>query len=77
MPDQDLPGLDFFSHDQLFFVNFANWYCGKIRKEEAINLIYIDPHAPMWTRILGPMANSREFKKAFQCESKKPLCELW
>ncbi|EKD14071.1 peptidase family M13 [Drepanopeziza brunnea f. sp. 'multigermtubi' MB_m1] len=76
-PNQDLPGLDFFSQEQLFFVSYANWWCGKSRKETAINRIYTDPHAPKWARILGTMANSRDFKDSFKCMDKKPTCELW
>jgi endothelin-converting enzyme len=76
-PNQDLPGLDHFSQEQLFFVSYANWWCGKSRKETAINRIYTDPHAPKWARILGTMANSRDFKDSFQCKDKDPVCELW
>ena len=76
-PDESLPGLDHFTHDQLFFVSYANWWCGKSRKETAINSIYTDPHAPKWARIVGTMANSREFRAAFQCPVKEPTCEIW
>jgi endothelin-converting enzyme len=76
-PDQDLPGLEHFSQEQLFFVSYANWWCGKSRKETAISRIYTDPHAPKWARILGTMANSRDFKQSFQCPDKEPVCELW
>lgn len=76
-PDTNLPGLDFFSQEQLFFVSYSNWWCGKSRPETAINRIYTDPHAPKWARILGTMANSREFRQAFTCESREPVCELW
>jgi endothelin-converting enzyme len=76
-PDENLPGLSHFTQDQLFFVSYANWWCGKSRKETAINRIYTDPHAPKWARILGTMANSRDFRKAFSCPAKKPTCELW
>lgn len=76
-PNQDLPGLEFFSQEQLFFVSYSNWWCGKTRKEAAINRIYTDPHAPKWARILGTMANSRDFKESFQCAEKEPVCELW
>lgn len=75
--DQNLPGLDFFSQDQLFFVSYSNWWCGKSRKETAINRIYVDPHAPKWARVLGSMSNSREFREAFHCPVKEPTCELW
>jgi endothelin-converting enzyme len=75
--DQDLPGLDHFSHEQLFFVSYANWWCGKSRKETAIQRIYTDPHAPKWARILGTMANSRDFRESFGCKAKEPVCELW
>ncbi|KAG9198389.1 hypothetical protein G6514_010233 [Epicoccum nigrum] len=76
-PNQDLPGLEHFTQDQLFFVTYSNWWCGKSRKEYAISRIYTDPHAPKWARILGTMANSREFKESFQCKEKKPTCQLW
>jgi endothelin-converting enzyme len=76
-PNQDLPGLGHFSQEQLFFVSYANWWCGKSRDETAVNRIYTDPHAPKWARILGTMANSRDFKEAFGCKEKEPVCELW
>ncbi|TDZ38965.1 Endothelin-converting enzyme-like protein [Colletotrichum trifolii] len=76
-PNKSLPGLEHFTQEQLFFVTYSNWWCGKSRKDTAINKIYTDPHAPKWARILGTMANSREFKESFQCKDKKPTCELW
>ncbi|KAH7378470.1 peptidase family M13 [Phaeosphaeria sp. MPI-PUGE-AT-0046c] len=76
-PNKDLPGLEHFTHDQLFFVTYSNWWCGKSRKDTAINRIYTDPHAPKWARILGTMANSREFRESFQCQVKEPTCQLW
>lgn len=76
--NQNLPGLsEHFSQDQLFFVSYANWWCGKTTKETAINRLYTDPHAPKWARVLGTMANSREFKEAFSCKEKEPVCKLW
>ncbi|KAM0328871.1 hypothetical protein ACHAQA_005287 [Verticillium albo-atrum] len=76
-PNKNLPGLEHFTQAQLFFVTYSNWWCGKSRKDTAISRIYTDPHAPKWARILGTMANSREFRESFQCEAKEPTCELW
>ncbi|KAI9648724.1 hypothetical protein NHQ30_003364 [Ciborinia camelliae] len=76
--NENLPGLSkHFTQDQLFFVSYANWWCGKSTKETAVNRLYTDPHAPKWARVLGTMANSREFKEAFSCKKKEPVCELW
>ena len=76
-PDLHLPGLSNFSKEQLFFVSYANWWCGKTTKEAAEQAIFNDPHAPKSARIILTMANSREFKEAFQCPEKKPVCKLW
>lgn len=76
-PGQSLPGLEEFSKEQLFFMAYSNWWCGKTRKETAITRIYQDPHAPKWARILGTMANSRDFAESFNCPKKEPVCELW
>lgn len=75
--DKDLPGLGHFTHDQMFFVSYSNWFCAKSRKGTAISRVYTDPHAPEWARVLGTMANSREFRKSFQCKVKEPTCQLW
>ncbi|KAK0737918.1 endothelin-converting enzyme [Schizothecium vesticola] len=76
-PNQDLPGLEHFSQSQLFFVSYSNWWCGKSRKDAAVERIFSDPHAPKRYRILGSMNNSREFREAFDCPVKEPTCELW
>ncbi|KAK4210502.1 putative metalloendopeptidase [Rhypophila decipiens] len=72
-----LPGLSNFSQEQLFFVSYANWWCGTSTLDTAINRIYMDPHAPKWARVLGTMANSREFRESFECKSEEPTCALW
>jgi endothelin-converting enzyme len=76
-PNLDLPGLDFFTQEQLFFVSYGNFWCGKSRKEAAISRIYTDAHAPSWARTLGTVANSRDFIESFNCPVKEPVCELW
>ncbi|KAF2840791.1 endothelin-converting enzyme [Patellaria atrata CBS 101060] len=75
--NQNLPGLDFFSQEQLFFVSYASWWCGKTRTKTAVNRIYTDPHSPKWARVLGTMANSRNFKDSFSCAKREPVCALW
>lgn len=76
-PNQDLPGLEHFTQEQLFFVSYGSWWCGKSRPASAVNRIYTDPHAPVWARILGTTANSKDFLEAFQCPKKEPVCQLW
>ncbi|KAJ5887912.1 Peptidase M13 [Penicillium taxi] len=75
--DANLPGLLDFSKEKLFFISYANWWCGKNSLQAAERGIYNDPHAPKRARIIATMANSREFKEAFQCPDKKPVCKLW
>ena len=62
---QLLPGLQTFTKEQVFFISYASWWCGKMRPEAAVNLIYRDPHAPGRARILGTMANSPDFRESF------------
>ncbi|KAK1138461.1 hypothetical protein N8T08_002496 [Aspergillus melleus] len=76
-PDPNLPGLSDFSKEQLFFISYANWWCSKTTLEAAGEAIYNDPHAPKPARIIGTMANSLEFKEAFKCKDKEPVCKLW
>jgi len=77
-PDQLLPGLHKrFTKEQLFFVSYGSFYCGKSRKEAAIERVYTDPHSPGFARLGGTTANSVDFLKAFKCKTKKATCEMW
>jgi len=76
-PDSSLPGLETFTNDQLFFLSYANWWCGKARKEAVLSQVYTDPHSPADKRILGTLDNSADFKKAFGCKKVEPTCQLW
>lgn len=60
-PDLPLPGLDAFSKEQLFFISYGNWWCGKTTKEAAEKAIYTDPHAPKPARIIVSSAVSLFF----------------
>lgn len=51
-PAELLPGLQHFRKEQLFFMSYGNWWCGKTRPETQVNRIYIDPHSPTFARIL-------------------------
>lgn len=75
--NQDLPGLEHFTQEQLFFISYGTTWCGELRKEQAINYIYSDPHSPKSARIMGTTSNSKAFRESFKCKDRKPVCELW
>ncbi|MCI4390399.1 hypothetical protein PGIGA_G00122220 [Pangasianodon gigas] len=76
-----LPGLDM-DHKQLFFLNFAQVWCGACRPEYAIQSIKTDPHSPLEYRVLGSLQNFEAFSEAFQCQRGTPMnpeekCRVW
>ncbi|XP_063410745.1 neprilysin-1-like [Mytilus trossulus] len=79
--DSILPGLDL-SHDQLFFLNYAQIWCGNMRDEEALQKIRTSVHSPGAIRVLGPLSNSVDFSKAYNCpigSRMNPVkkCSVW
>lgn len=77
----DLPGLNL-THDQLFFLNYAQIWCGSMRREDAINKVRSSVHSPGPIRVLGPLSNSKDFAKAFKCHVGSPMnptdkCSVW
>lgn len=69
-PDLHLPGLSQFTKEQLFFLSYGNWWCGKTTKEAAEQAIYNDPHAPKAARnIVRPISLTVE---ASLTSSRKP-----
>ncbi|NXU11021.1 NEP protein, partial [Pardalotus punctatus] len=76
-----LPGLDM-NHKQLFFLNFAQVWCGTYRPEYAVNSIKTDVHSPGKFRVLGSLQNSPEFSEAFSCTTADKMdpakkCRVW
>lgn len=78
-PDPLLPGLgpELQTSDRLFFVAFAMKWCRTSLPEEQKQALLSDPHSPADKRIIGTLANSREFRKAFGCAAVEPECQLW
>lgn len=76
-----LPGLDL-NHKQLFFLNFAQVWCGTYRPEYAVNSIKTDVHSPGNFRIIGTLQNSPEFSEAYHCRRNAYMnpdrkCRVW
>lgn len=70
------------SHDQLFFVGFAQVWCGNYRPALQKERVFTDPHSPHKYRVIGTLSNSADFAKAFQCPAGSPMnpekkCVVW
>ncbi|XP_067013500.2 neprilysin-4 [Anabrus simplex] len=67
---------------QLFFINFAQVWCGETRPEAIINKLKTAVHAPGKFRVIGTLSNSEDFARVFNCEPGAPMnpiekCEVW
>ncbi|XP_070151013.1 neprilysin-1 [Polyergus mexicanus] len=76
-----LPGVNL-THDQLFFLNYAQIWCGSMRPEDALTKIRSSVHSPGPVRVLGPLSNSEDFAKAYSCPLGSPMnprkkCSVW
>ncbi|MFH4981384.1 hypothetical protein AB6A40_008093 [Gnathostoma spinigerum] len=80
--DKRLPGFEQYTSDQIFFMSYAQTWCGKSKIEAAVRQILTDPHAPMRFRVNGVVVNQPEFAKAFNCPLGSPMnprkkCVVW
>lgn len=76
-----LPGLKLTPH-QLYFIQVASTDCGKLRKQAIEFGLSRNVHSPKRYRIVGPMSNSDEFAKTFNCPKGSPMnpykkCQIW
>ncbi|XP_075150108.1 neprilysin-4-like [Haematobia irritans] len=72
--------LNQFTPQQVFFINFAQFFCGKVHPK-LTHSAYLD-HAMDELRVLQTLANFEEFSKAFGCEKRDKMqsrhrCKLW
>jgi len=75
--DKDLPGLESWTHEQLYFISFANQWCKSQTEASLIDTVRGDVHSPNKFRIKGTLQNSVYFRQHFNCPSKEPTCKIW
>jgi putative endopeptidase len=71
-----------FTDDQVFFLGFAQSWCGNRRDEYARVRVKTDPHSPARWRVNGPLSNLPDFAAAFACKSgakmvRATACTIW
>ncbi|XP_063886684.1 neprilysin-1-like [Scylla paramamosain] len=76
-----LPGIDL-THDQLFFLNYARIWCGTMRPEDALSKIRSSVHSLGPIRVLGPLSNSVDFARSYNCPVGSRMnpgkkCSVW
>nr|CAI5828590.1 unnamed protein product [Callosobruchus analis] len=79
--EMQLPGLNL-THDQLFFLNFAQTWCSSIRPERALLAVRSDTHSLGPMRVVGSLSSSQDFAKAYSCPVGSPMnpsekCSVW
>ena len=77
-----LPGLEQLTNEQIFFLSYANVWCGAETKEGLENQITSDPHSPGVFRANIPLRNCADFHHHFNCpvgSAMNPgqMCVLW
>ncbi|KAF9983171.1 hypothetical protein BGZ65_002107, partial [Modicella reniformis] len=76
-----LPGLEKFTPEQLYFIQYARLWCTKTDPKVVPSLLQ-NVHSPPEWRINGVVQNSEYFAKAFQCKAGTPMnpvkkCNVW
>ncbi|XP_066245924.1 neprilysin-4-like [Euwallacea similis] len=79
--DETMPGLNL-TAKQLFFLNFAQVWCGQERIQEAKNRVTTSVHSPGIFRVIGVLSNSEDFAREFSCPLNSPMnpekkCTIW
>ncbi|XP_003372438.1 peptidase family M13 [Trichinella spiralis] len=81
-----LPGLVNMTNDQIFFLSYANFWCGHKKPAAALQQVLTDPHSPEMFRVIGVLSNLDEFAKTFNCKpgtkmnplpSTRRKCSVW
>lgn len=80
--EPQLPGLEQYTSEQIFFLSYANLWCGVETPERLEDQILTDPHSPSKYRVLGPLSNNEDFAAQFKCPAGSPMnrvndCIIW
>ncbi|XP_061490511.1 endothelin-converting enzyme-like 1 isoform X2 [Rhineura floridana] len=80
-PENPLHPLKY-THEQLFFIAFAQNWCIKRRSQSIYLQVLTDKHAPEHYRVLGSISQFEEFGRVFHCPKNSPMnpahkCSVW
>lgn len=78
---ENLPGMNA-TGKQLFFLNFAQMWCGSMRPEATKNKLKTAVHSPGKFRVIGTLSNTKDFAQVFNCPLGSPMnprkkCSVW
>ncbi|XP_061501026.1 neprilysin-4 [Anopheles gambiae] len=78
---ETLPGLNV-TRTQLFFLNFAQIWCGAMRPEATRNKLKTAVHSPGRFRVIGTLSNSEDFAREYHCPVGSTMnppgkCSVW
>lgn len=70
------------THDQLFFLKFAQSWCQIMTDEGMIDALKTWRHSLGKFRVIGTLSNFAEFSKAYKCQPGTPMnprekCSVW
>ena len=78
------PVIDGFTPEQQFFIAWGQFRGDAMRPEFQRTMVQSDPHPVSKFRVIGPVSNSLDFRKAFSCKADAPMvrpegkrCEVW
>ncbi|CAD5215091.1 unnamed protein product [Bursaphelenchus xylophilus] len=80
--EKRLPGFEEYTNNQIFYISYAQSWCGHAKPEATVRQLIIDPHSPMRFRVNGVVSNQPEFASAFSCSAGSPMnpkkrCVVW
>jgi len=67
------PDIDGLAPERRFFLAWAQIWRAKETDQYLRNQVTVDPHAPALWRVMGPLANLKEFADAFSCKAGDPM----
>ncbi|TKR63434.1 hypothetical protein L596_027267 [Steinernema carpocapsae] len=78
-----IPGFEEYTNEQMFFIAFGHFYCNKMTMQQTLNEVGA-AHTPDALRSIGPLRNSPEFAKTFNCPAGSYMnppdderCHVW
>ncbi|XP_023930213.1 neprilysin isoform X2 [Lingula anatina] len=79
--ESKLPGISL-NHNQLFFLNFAQMWCGTDRHQRLFQKVLAGAHSINRFRVIGTLSNSEDFSNAYNCKPGSKMnpvnkCAVW